>query len=84
MLNLREQFSSILQEAKLVAQAMARQMPTETEFSEIRKKKRKSFHEESSGGEYGHNSSLETKEEWYFRINVFYRVIDCVISGLWD
>lgn len=72
MLNLREQFSSILQEAKLVAQAMARQMPTETEFSESRKKKRKSFHEESSGEEYGHNSSLETKEEWHFRINVFY------------
>lgn len=84
MLNLREQFSSILQEAKLVAQAMARQMPTETECSEGRKKKRKRFHEESSDEEYGHNSSLETIEEWHFRINVFYRVIDYVISRLWD
>lgn len=40
MLNLRDQFSSILQEAKLVAQAMVRQMPSETEFSESRKKKK--------------------------------------------
>lgn len=40
MLNLREKFSTILEEAKLVAQAMASQMPTETEFSEGRKKKK--------------------------------------------
>lgn len=79
MLNLRENFSTILQEAKFVAQAMASQIPTETEFSECRQKKRKCFHEE-----YGQNSSLETKEESYFRTNVIYRVIDCVISGLRD
>lgn len=79
MLNLRENFSTILQEAKLVAQAMASQIPTETEFSECRQKKRKLFHEE-----YGQNSSLVTKEESYFRTILFSRVIDCVISGLRD
>lgn len=84
MLNPRENFSTILQEAKLVAQAMVSQIPTETEFSECRQKKRKRFHEESSDEEYGQNSSLETKEESYFRTNVFYKVIDCVISGLRD
>lgn len=76
MLNLRDNFSTILQEAKLVVQAMASQNPTETEFSEFRQKKRKRFHEESSDEEYDQNSSLETKEERYFRKNFFYRVID--------
>lgn len=80
MLNLRENCSTILQEAKLVAQAMASQIPTETEFSECRQKKRKHFHEESSDEAYGQNSSLETKEESYFRTNIFYRVIDCACT----
>lgn len=82
MLNLRDNFSTILKEAKLVAQAMASQIPTKTEFSECWQKKRKRFHEESSDEEYDQNSSLETKEKRYFRTNCFYRVIDCVISGL--
>lgn len=43
MLNLRENCSTILQDAKLVAQAMASQIPTETEFSECRQKKENVF-----------------------------------------
>lgn len=84
MNNLRDKFDVILQEAKLVAQSMANQMPTETEFDEKRKKKRKHFHYEVSDKEFEQNSGSETHEavEREFRIDVFYRVIDSVTSGL--
>lgn len=90
MKELRNKFSLILNEVKLVTKAMATDLPTETEFPTKRQTKRKRFYDEPAddfiendeGLLLSGNAEIETREEKDFKIGVFYKVIDFVIGGL--
>lgn len=75
---LRDRWSNLYTEAKLVAGNMAESVDCETDFKEKRLKKRKIFHDETRDGtEY----QLKNEEE-RFRIDVFFKILDSVLGGL--
>lgn len=81
---LRNQWENILSEAKLVAKAMASNLPIELELPEKRLKKRKRFHDESEQDDSFEITPAvnESLQERNFRVNCFYALIDTVVVGL--
>lgn len=80
---LRDQWKNILTETKLVAEAMAADLPSDTDFKERRIKKRKTFHDEiRDDRSVPVLDEDKTLEERHFRVNVFYKLVDSVVSGL--
>ncbi|XP_046677358.1 52 kDa repressor of the inhibitor of the protein kinase-like [Homalodisca vitripennis] len=75
---LRDRWSNLYTEAKLVAGNMAESVDCETDFKEKRLKKRKIFHDETRDGT---EHQLKNEEE-RFRIDVFFKILDSVLGGL--
>ena len=74
--DLRDKWDSLLAEAKTTAAAMSSDLPCETELPEKRNKRRKVFFDESL------DMSEKSAVDDDFKVNVFYKLIDCVIAGL--
>ena len=75
---IRNQWQDILSEAKIVANNMSKDLPTDTEFPERRLKKRKRFSDEVEGSQ----NEYPVLEDESFKINVFYKILDSVVGGL--
>ncbi|XP_045466791.1 zinc finger MYM-type protein 1-like [Harmonia axyridis] len=74
---IRNSWSKILNECREVAKNL--EMSTEMPTSEKRKRKRKQFFDETNSEQ---DFSLELSGEDYFRINVFYSILDAVILNI--
>jgi hypothetical protein len=77
--DLCDKWEVLLAEAKTTAAVMSSDLPCETELPEKRKKLQRVFYDESHDmSQVG--SAHDVDDD--FKVNVFYKLIDCVIAGL--
>ena len=77
--DLRDKWNVLLAEAKTTAAAMSTDLPCEIELPEKRQERRKVFYDESHDMPQ-EESAHDVEDE--FKVDVFYKLIHCVIAGL--